>query len=138
MTQEHPITPPPELVKQWLAEIWHEGTPVSVAASDLHIATEAARWGYEQRGADIQKARDEELEACCEWLTTKVMTKPWETVPRPVLVTALVLELRAARRPKPQSLKEEALEALKHAEEGWRPVPADCAIIRRALESLPD
>ena len=45
--------------------------------------------------------------------------------------------LRAARRPKPQSLKEEALEALKHAEEGWRPVPADCEIIRRALESLP-
>ena len=42
--------------------------------------------------------------------------------------------LRAARRP---SLKELALEALKHAEEGWRPVPEDCALIRRALEALP-
>ena len=42
------------------------------------------------------------------------------------------------RRSKPTSLKEQALEALKHAEEGWRPVPADCEIIRRALESLPD
>ena len=43
--QQHPITPPPELVEQWIAEIWHEGTPVSVAASDLHITTRAARWG---------------------------------------------------------------------------------------------
>ena len=47
-------------------------------------------------------------------------------------------ELRAARRPKAPSLKEQALEALKHAEEGWRPVPADCEIIRRALEQLDD
>lgn len=37
----------------------------------------------------------------------------------------------------PPSLKEQALEALKHAEEGWRPIPDDCALIRRALESLP-
>jgi hypothetical protein len=37
----------------------------------------------------------------------------------------------------PPSLKAQALEALKHAEEGWRPVPDDCALIRRALESLP-
>lgn len=39
--------PPPslELVEQWLAEIWHEGTPVKVALSDMHIATRAAQWG---------------------------------------------------------------------------------------------
>lgn len=43
----------------------------------------------------------------------------------------------AQKRPLPSSLKEQALEALKHAEEGWRPVPSDCEIIRRALESLP-
>jgi hypothetical protein len=52
--------------------------------------------------------------------------------------TSRLAELRAARRPKSPSLKEQALEALKHAEEGWRPVPVDCAIIRRALESLPE
>ena len=38
--------PPPslELVEQWLAEIWHEGTPVKVALSDMHIATRASQW----------------------------------------------------------------------------------------------
>jgi hypothetical protein len=51
------ITPPPELVQQWVAEIWHEGTPVRVALSDEHIATRAAQWGA-----------DTELEACCAWL----------------------------------------------------------------------
>jgi len=48
------ITPPPELVQEWVAEIWHEGTPVRVALSDTHIATRAAQWGA-----------DQELEACC-------------------------------------------------------------------------
>ena len=41
---QHPITPPPELVEKWVAEIWHEGTPVQVSASDIHVATQAARW----------------------------------------------------------------------------------------------
>ena len=55
----------------------------------------------------------------------------------------VIIRARAAlTEPEPEpegpSLKEQALEALKHTEEGWRPVPADCAIIRRALESLPD
>jgi len=58
----HPIAPPPELVEKWMAEIWHEGTPVRVAASDLHIATQAARWGYEQAikelEAFLEKAND--------------------------------------------------------------------------------
>jgi len=38
-------SPPPELVEQWVTETWHEGTTVLVAASDAHIATQAARWG---------------------------------------------------------------------------------------------
>jgi hypothetical protein len=48
MTSQHPIVPPPELVQQWVAEIWHEGTPVRVSLSDEHIATLAAQWGAEQ------------------------------------------------------------------------------------------
>lgn len=60
--QQHPITPSPELVREWIAEIWHEGTPVRVAASDLHIATQASRWGYEQAikelEAFLEKAND--------------------------------------------------------------------------------
>ena len=103
MTEQHPITPPPELVKQWLAEFYGPESMPGMAPGEmvLHVAAVAARWGA-----------DQELEACCEWLTTKAMTKPWETVPRPVLVTALVLELRAARRPKPPSLKEQVLKSL--------------------------
>jgi hypothetical protein len=115
----HPITPPPELVEQWAAEIWHEGTPVRVALSDEHIAHRAAQWGA-----------DQELEACCEWLRTKSKTALWQTE-----------ALRAARRPKPPSLKEQAL-----ADFDWmvgrtlgRPeFDERSERIRRALEALPE
>lgn len=88
MTDQHPITPPPELVQEWLAEIWHEGTPVRVAASDLHIATQAAQWGA-----------DQELEALCELL----IADNWFA-----LDGKCITDLRATRRPKPKSLKEQA------------------------------
>jgi hypothetical protein len=82
---------------------------------DRMIAKIAAQWGA-----------DQELEACCEWFV-----RDWTDI-------ETADKLRAARRPKPPSLKAQALEALKHAEEGRRPVPNDCALIRRALASLPD
>ena len=44
-----PITPPPELVQQWINE--EDGLTAG------HIATRAAQWGA-----------DQELEACCKWL----------------------------------------------------------------------
>ena len=86
MTDQHPITPLSELVELWITEVWHEGTPVRVAASDLHIATQAARWGA-----------DAELEACCEHL--KRIWAPSDTID----------SLRAARRPKPPSLASMAI-----------------------------
>ncbi len=49
MTNQHPITPPPELVQQWINE-----EPGIFAE---HIAARAAQWGA-----------DQELEACCHWL----------------------------------------------------------------------
>ena len=110
MPEQHPITPSPELIEEWIE--LSRPTPVSYSNPNV-LATYAARWGA-----------DQELEACCKWLPK---LPPWSAD-----------DLRKHRRPKPQSLKEEALEALKHAEEGWRPIPADCKIIRRALESLPD
>lgn len=131
--QQNPITPPDELVRKWLENYFGCWDNVTTAAADVsrYIAAKSTQWGYEQRGADIeaklQKARDEELEACVEWVEREIG-----------LGRECGAILRAARRPKPQSLKEEALEALKHAEEGWRPVPADCEIIRRALEQLDD
>ena len=51
MTQEHPITPPPELVEQWTNE--NSGFPFT---RWQELATQAARWGA-----------DQELEACCSW-----------------------------------------------------------------------
>jgi hypothetical protein len=112
-----PITPPPELVQQWMSEIWHEGTPVRVSLSDEHIATRAAQWGA-----------DAELEACCAWL------KEWQEDKH----AGGIENLRAARRPRPLSLKERALQEL--ADVYNRDEIDDSAYdtIRRALEALPD
>jgi hypothetical protein len=106
---DHPITPPPELVQQWINE---EG-----GLTAGHIATRAAQWGA-----------DQELEACCGLLVQQGFD--------------LVDYLHAARRPKPPSLKEQALGAMgrfttnahTHADEMMR----DFDIIRRALEQLDD
>ena len=117
MTQEHTITPPPELVRQWLGN--HFGTTVSGEVSDveLAIATQAARWGA-----------DTELEACCEWLSDG-----WG-------LPAASDNLCAARRPKPPSLKEQALQALAllKVDASTHGLGFDSSAIRRALESLPD
>jgi hypothetical protein len=86
MTQQHPITPPPELVKQWIKECDQPDNP-RWQEYEQDIATRAAQWGA-----------DQELEACCEWVTEAT---PWAAE-----------KLRAARRPKPPSLKQRALKGL--------------------------
>jgi len=120
MTDQHPITPPRELVRQWIAEIWHEGTPVQVAQSDLHLAARAAQWGA-----------NAELEACCKC----IYDQGWFANPK-----HRIAQLRAARRPKPPSLKEQAQAELKRL---IALIPTEGAIamaepIRRALEALSD
>jgi hypothetical protein len=56
MTQEHPITPPPELVLQWLEDAPEDGESLKISK---HIADPSLPgWGA-----------DQELEACCEYLT---------------------------------------------------------------------
>lgn len=52
-------TPPPETVKQWVAEVWHEGTPVRLSLSDMHIAGQAAHWAAQQlkEGPAVAEAR---------------------------------------------------------------------------------
>ena len=90
MTDQHPITPPPELAAEWVAEIYGN------------------------------------------------------TVVIPLQQPTLDVIARAARRPKPPSLKKQALEALDEAifmadddpPEGICSDQAD--IIRRALEALTD
>jgi hypothetical protein len=106
MTQQHPITPPPELVEQWahLPADWNT------------VAFLIAQWGA-----------DAELEACCEWMAEET----------PI---SYINALRDARRPKPPSLKEQALQALAEADLGSTEAEWSQRFdtIRRALEQLPD
>jgi hypothetical protein len=105
MTNQHPITPPSELVEQWTDMLSHR--------SDHAVFSFAAQWGA-----------DQELEACC----TEVL---WQEG------NALAAKLRAARRPKPPTLKEQALEALKYIECEYV-IGVTTSTIRRALEALPN
>ena len=106
MSTDHPITPPPELVEQWEAETAH-----TTKDETWHVAVQAARWGA-----------DQELNECCHLLRLQGFD--------------VVDDLRAARRPKPPSLKELALEALDRMDQ--LPTAEDQRIIRRALEALPE
>jgi hypothetical protein len=120
MTKEdyrNPIAPAPELVVQW----FDDARNASVSTSDLAIviATRAAQWGA-----------DQELKACCQWLHCHAVT---EFAPG---------DLRAARRPKPPSLKEQALKELawigKHLDMPLHNYCNAIHTIHRALEQLPD
>jgi hypothetical protein len=75
-----------------------------------------------------QAGADQELEACCEWLHSSL----------PGYDKHYADYLRAARRPKPPSLKELALEAFNKLEHLFDGYGHDGPTIRHALESLPD
>ena len=117
MTTQHPITPLPELVQKW-AEA-RLGKITAASECQLHIATQAARWGA-----------DQELEACCKLLELS------DSNAREFLT--------AARRPKPRSLKAQALHDLAGLMSeldgaGNHLRTSNCADrIRRALEQLDD
>jgi hypothetical protein len=85
--------------------------------SDQVVFSLAAQWGA-----------DQELEACCEWLLAD-----FDYVP----VCCLIEDLRAARRPKPPTLKKQALEALERMHDTCL-MTWDNDTIRRALEALPE
>jgi hypothetical protein len=114
----HPITPPPELVKQWQYEANHN------EAMFPQVATQAAQWGS-----------DQELEACCAEMNG------WGNIHHSCGLD-LSNFLRAARRPKPPTLKEQALKALQFVDEKLDlPLHNHCNAIhtiRRALEALDD
>jgi len=107
--QQHPITPPTELVEQW-EEDWLD-LEVKHKEIGWYLADRAAQWGA-----------DQELQACCEWTTANFGELPGQN-------------LYLFRRPKPLSLKEQALEEV-GVFEGMGICNID--IIRRALEALPD
>jgi hypothetical protein len=105
--QQHPITPPPELVEQW----WQATMPNIETSVKDQLCTQAARWGYEQR-----------LNAVCEWLDYNY----------PAVNCAA---LRAAMHPKPPSLAEQALDAQERVWIGGA-TDADWVLIRAALRRL--
>jgi hypothetical protein len=105
----HPITPPPEMVNEWVRML--EFLP------DKQVFSEVAQWGA-----------DQELKACTAWLRDRG--------------SSYALALYPARRPKPPSLKEQALKALEPIERSASaPVTTNkesLALIRKALEALPN
>jgi len=117
----HPITPPPELVQQWLTE-YTETKPNCLGTE--FIAARAAAWGA-----------DQQLEKDAEWLDTNALFTNHLTI------TPSGDALRQVMRPKPPSLKEQALIGLSRIEstgEFFSDGMKDLNTIRRALEQLPE
>lgn len=111
----HPITPPPELVEQWCHE---DGDEIKTSPRWFRsVCAKAAQWGA-----------DQELEACCHQLRLQGFD--------------VVDDLRATRRPKPLSLKQQALATLEEEPDDGKELlvfdTAQVNIIRRALEQLDD
>jgi hypothetical protein len=114
----HPAIPPSDQLKKW-----------------------EDKWFDEEEHPDVlliqafQAGADQELEACVEWLEQN--QGRWE----------IPMALRDARRPKPPSLKEQALAALGEMSietclingvDANAAVRAKYTTIRRALEALPE
>ena len=81
MTQQHPITPPPELVEQWMQD----------HATKYDLVRQAAQWGA-----------DRQLEADAEWLDQNSLDAS------PLTITPTGKGLVEAMRPKPPTLKGQA------------------------------
>ena len=111
MTEQlHPMVPPNILLNNWESDWLNERENVDVLLTKAY-----------QAGADT------ELDACCKWLDLE----GWSGESR---------QLRAARRPKPPSLRQQALALIDDCTDPEGDYLDDNAlsIIRRALEALPD
>ena len=105
---------------------WHPIMPTP----DLVTKWKGDSFGYH---AAACWGADQELEACCEWFQEFYKTESW--------VKHDLKHFRAARRPKPPSLKEQALEQLDQISTCFRIShggPIVCDKILRALEALPN
>ncbi len=128
MTNQHPITPPPELVQDWAqkAQLLTGDDPVAFAEL---LCAKAARWGA-----------DQQLEHCVDWLDG-YERDGWAAE-----------QMRNGCRPKPPNLKAQALAALSRADKDALTNPLTGEVvalrtilskeqantIRRALEALPN
>ena len=125
MTDQHPITPPPELMQQWAAEYWNDpGEPIG--NGEKYIATQAAQWGA-----------DQELEACVKWIEDRGIDGVFiydEDAGNYILSE----DFRAARRPKPSRLKEEVSQIIDCLIEGDCLNDDDAVTLLRVLEAFND
>jgi hypothetical protein len=108
MTDQHPITPPLELVHQW--------ADMLASRSDQAVFTMAAQWGSNQ-----------ELEACCEVLDN-LNEGSWSKY----------IRVARRPTPKPPSLKEQALRYLNQAYNKDQIDDTTFENIQEALEALPN
>ena len=123
---EHPVTPSEELVASMILEAFGSlgqdglADKKKVAVSFHVLATTAAQWGA-----------DQELEACCEWANETGWQGAGDS-------------LRVTRRPKPPSLKQQAIRELEKVDMLWateefgQETLNSLDTIRKALEALPD
>jgi len=111
--QQHPVVPDPELLQEWYDDKTDYFTDM----------IRAAQWGA-----------DQELEACCEWLGDAPVVYNDNSDLHPGVY------LRDARRSRPLSLKQQALQELNLTEdlEGAELSRTQVDLIRRALEALPE
>ena len=115
---DHSITPSPELIAKWASQAVEAAN--CSADVTVSVATQAAQWG-----ADQQLAED------AEWLDHNALNEPH------LKIIPMGESLKEAMRPKPPSLKYQALKSLGHINRGIDR-PEDTDIIRRALEQLPE
>ena len=116
MIKKHSIAlPQAELIQQWFQEV--SSAPVHVSSADEYIAIRAAQWGA-----------DRELEA----IEKEILDQAWFANPEHRLA-----QLRAARRPKPPSKKEQALNYLSRLSHYNGDTEAE-SLLRSFLEDLPD
>jgi len=112
----HPAIPPSDLLKKWENAWFDEEEHVDVLLIQA-----------------FQAGADQELEACCEYVYERLKV---------TTVARIAQELRDARRPKPPSLKEQALAVLEEEPEDAKELIVfdvdQVKIIRRALEALND
>ena len=111
MTNQHPITPPPELVCEWKEQ-------ASLYGNTTAVIQAIARWGA-----------DQELEACVEWLASEGYS----------FALSRIRDARRPKLPslKEQALRV-LVENGTNLDGRMELDSADIEIISRALEALPE
>ena len=119
LTDQHPITPPEDLVEALRSQAPQCDVDAGVnKVRETQLIIAAYRAGADCELEEILLYPGEEPEDC----------RYFDNVP--------AANIRAWRRPKPASLKEQALEILGYPKDFWSEDEVDT--IRRALENLPD